>query len=101
MPTNRQDPTDAPPYPPRDVQRMRAAWRRQAALVDSLRDTLPALAQQTKMLQAESADLRARAARLRRRRRAAVAARERAGGRELAETVIAVGVHAPGAAREV
>jgi anti-sigma regulatory factor (Ser/Thr protein kinase) len=84
-----------------ELERLRAAGRRQATLIDTLRAAVSNLSTGAKALKAENSELRAEIARLRGPRRHDVDADAHLNGAELAEVAIPFGSTAPGAARTV
>jgi anti-sigma regulatory factor (Ser/Thr protein kinase) len=84
-----------------ELERLGAAGRRQATLIDTLRAAVSNLSAGARALKAENAELRVEIARLRGPRRRTADVDAHVNGAELAEVAIPFGSAAPGAARAV
>ena len=83
------------------LESLQAKCRRQAVVIDTLREAVSTFHRGAKALKAENFELRAENVRLRDSRGSSARAAGRLAGGELVEVVIALDVRAPGAARDV
>lgn len=84
-----------------ELERLRVTSRRQADVIQTLRDAVSTLSSGARALKSENEELRAEAARLRGDRRSPRGGRDRVEGTEVAEVTIPIGTDAPAAARAV